>query len=134
MKNSVMTACKKICQLAGASILLVLFGSVQAETRSATNIVSMAALPIISESIVALSPTFGGKRNPVIMNQVCLLANGQQTLETFKTFFSSKNISLKELALQDKGFALISKDYSSTWITTSNYKTHKHAVILKSLL
>lgn len=29
----------------------------------------------------------------------------------------------------DKGFALISKDYSSTWITTSNYKTHKHANI-----
>ncbi len=29
----------------------------------------------------------------------------------------------------DKGFALISKDFSSTWITTSNYKTHKHANI-----
>lgn len=29
----------------------------------------------------------------------------------------------------DKGFALISKDYSSNWITTSNYKTHKHANI-----
>lgn len=29
----------------------------------------------------------------------------------------------------DKGFALISKDYTSSWITTSNYRTRKHANI-----
>lgn len=110
MKNSVMAVCRKMYALAPTCILLLFFGSVQAETKPATNVVSMAALPIITESIVALSPTFGGKRNPVIMQQVCLLANGQQTMEEFKSFFSSKNISLKELAVQDKGFALIASD------------------------
>lgn len=29
----------------------------------------------------------------------------------------------------DKGFSLISKDFPSTWITTSNFKTHKHVSI-----
>ncbi len=29
----------------------------------------------------------------------------------------------------DKGFSLISKEYTSSWITTSNYKTRKHANI-----
>ncbi|MFV3415257.1 hypothetical protein ACQCLI_10850 [Pseudomonas nitroreducens] len=48
-------------------------------------LVATPALPIIKEAIHSLSPTFNGKRVPVLVNQLCALAQGQVTPEQNRT-------------------------------------------------
>ncbi|QRY77295.1 hypothetical protein JVX91_16935 [Pseudomonas sp. PDNC002] len=43
--------------------------------------VSTPALPIIQDAVTSLAPTFNGKSVPVLVNQLCALAQGQLTQE-----------------------------------------------------
>lgn len=48
---------------------------------AASGLVSTPALPIIQDAVRSLSPTFNGKRVPVLVSQLCALAQGQITAE-----------------------------------------------------
>lgn len=71
------------------------------------HVTAMASLPLIQNTILSLSPTFGGTGNDIIMEQVCALAEGSKTPAQFNGFFSQKGIDLNKFASQDDGFALL---------------------------
>jgi len=70
-------------------------------------VIKIASLPLMEESVLSLSPTFGGQRNDIIMQQVCALAKKEKTQDQFNQFFINKGIVLSELASKDPGFHLL---------------------------
>jgi len=70
-------------------------------------LIKISSLPLIEETILSLSPKFGGKRNDIIMRQVCALAKMDETQEQFNQFFIDKGIELDKLADKDPGFNLL---------------------------
>jgi hypothetical protein len=90
----------------------------------------MASLPVIQSTVLSLIPTFGGKVNPIIMDQLCALVKGEQTQVQFERFFSDKAISLQALAKQDPGFALLVDKDPNKKITACSAYLASQAFIL----
>lgn len=66
------------------------------------------AFPVVKEAALSLSPSFGGKRNDVIMSHVCAVADKTESIDEFNKFFVGKNIDLSKLAGKDTGFKMLS--------------------------
>lgn len=88
-------------------LTLCLLGSDQRAARADERNIEVSSLPLTQQIIVSLVPLFGGKRNKVIMDQVCLYASGKQSLERFNAFFTDKGIQFKQLAPEDGGFRFL---------------------------
>ncbi|MDF7657704.1 hypothetical protein PUG81_01885 [Erwiniaceae bacterium L1_54_6] len=88
-------------------IALSLLGSDQISAGADAHDIEVSSLPITQQVITSLVPLFGGKRNKIIMDQVCLYVSGKQSLDKFDTFFTSKGIEVKQLASQDSGFSYL---------------------------
>lgn len=70
--------------------------------------VSTPALPIIKEAVRSLSPTFNGKRVPVLVNQLCLLAAGQVSAEQNRAQLASMGFVPEQMPHQGgDGLALL---------------------------
>lgn len=94
-----------ICSVAG------LTGCGQGEAAKAPShagLVSTPALPIIKEAVRSLSPTFNGKRVPVLVNQLCALAQGQVTAEQNRAQLTALGLAPDQLPRQgNDGLALL---------------------------
>ncbi|WP_152224254.1 hypothetical protein [Pseudomonas sp. SCB32] len=62
--------------------------------------VSVPALPVIQEAVRALYPTFNGKRIPVLVNHLCLLAQGQMTPQQSAAQLAQYGIDAARLPLK----------------------------------
>lgn len=94
---------------AGLSILsaMGLSGCDRISALTSERYVEISSLPLAQQAIMSLVPVFEGKRNKVIMDQVCTYVSGKETLEEFKSFFTTKGINVDELAKIDSGFRTV---------------------------
>lgn len=76
-------------------------------TAPQRNLVSIPALPIIQESVFALSPTFGGQRNTEAMTQVCGLARGELKQEQVDAFLKQQKLDPAKLPKQGNSLSLL---------------------------
>lgn len=70
-------------------------------------LVMIPALPIIQESVFALSPTFGGQRNVEAMKQVCGLARGELKQEQVDAFLKQQKLDPTKLPKQGNSMSLL---------------------------
>jgi hypothetical protein len=95
--------------IVGLGLLLVasLSGCDRLATMTGGRNVEISSLPLAQQAITSLVPVFGGRRNKVIMDQVCAYVSGKKNLEEFESFFTTKGINTQELAKSDNGFRII---------------------------
>lgn len=98
-----------------ASTIILLMGLAGCDVHKVPSI-SMApqrqlliipALPIIQESVFALSPTFGGQRNVEAMKQVCGLARGELKQEQVDAFLKQQKLDPTKLPKQGNSLSLL---------------------------
>ncbi|MNO62974.1 hypothetical protein D3C76_536630 [compost metagenome] len=71
------------------------------------NLLGIPALPIIQDAVFSLSPTFGGKRNPAVMGQVCGLARGELKQEQVNAFLGQQNVDFAKVPKQGNSLSLL---------------------------
>lgn len=71
------------------------------------NWVSIPALPIIQDAVFSLSPTFDGRRNPVLMSQVCGLARGELKQEQVNEFLRKNSVVVERVPPQGAPLSLL---------------------------
>lgn len=96
---------------------LILQGSVSQAAGAEAHNVEISALPVIQQMISSLVPLFDGKRNKVIMDQVCLYASGQQSQAQLDAFFTNKGIQVAQLAPNDSGFRFLASASQQALVT-----------------
>lgn len=77
--------------------------------KNTGNMIEFSSLPLIQKTLSEISPTFGGKRNDLIMRHICALSKGIESQDDFDKFFASKGIEPAKLASKDSGFALLAE-------------------------
>lgn len=70
------------------------------QSSTPANWVSVPALPIVQDAVMSLAPTFNGKRNPVLMGQVCSLARGQASQDQVNAQLAKLGIDASKLPQQ----------------------------------
>lgn len=75
--------------------------------NSASVQIDRPALPIIQDAVLSLSPLFDGRRDPVLMEQVCALATGETHLEAVEQVLRQHGLDPARLPRQDSPLALL---------------------------